>query len=128
MALDVEMTGSGTIGPIQPGWTVNEFATPVTVGERAGGAGSVNFSARSHPESTLVLNNEVTSIHEGLGSVPGIVRSASVNGINVSVMHDTPLAKFDAERYIPPIIQGSGWSALDLATQVLGEVRLNLGA
>lgn len=128
MALEIDMTGSGTVGPIQPGWTVNEYATPVAPGERAGGTGGVSFSAGAKPESQLALNNEITSRHERLGQIPGIVRSVTKNGLNVSISHDTPLAKLDAERSLPPIIQGSGWSAIDLALQALGENRLNLGA
>lgn len=128
MALTVEMTGSGTIGNIVPGWSVSEFATPVAIGENAGGTGQVSFSAEATEDSVLVLNNEITSSHEALGNVPGIVRTVSESGINVNITHDTALARFDADRFIPPLIQGSGWAAIDLVTQVIGEVRLNLGA
>lgn len=128
MALDVEMTGSGTVGPITPGWRVNEYATPVTIGVRSSGTGTVNFNARANPESALVLNNEVTATHERLGLVTGIIRNVSISGLNASITHDSPLSNFDADRHIPPLIQGSGWSAIDVATQLMGEVRLNLGA
>lgn len=128
MALEIEMTGSGSVGPLEPGWTVNEYATPVAPGERAGGTGNVGMSAASRAESQLILNNRITSTHERLGSIPGVVRTVSKSGITTSFTHDTVLSKLDADRYMPPIIQGSGWAAIDLALQVIGENRLNLGS
>lgn len=126
MALKIEMTGSGTVGPLEPGWNVNEYATPVAPGERASGTGNVGISAASRPESHLILNNRIVSTHERLGSVPGLIRSVSKSGIQTSFNHDTVLSKLDADRYLPPIIKGSGWSAIDLALQAVGENRLNL--
>ena len=57
MSIEVTMSGSGSIGDIAPGWSVNEYATPVTIGETSGGTGNVSFNAASLPDSLFVINN-----------------------------------------------------------------------
>jgi hypothetical protein len=106
MALEVSMTGSGTIGPIAPGWTVNEYITPVAIGDTGSGTGSVSFSARSTEDSLLVINNDVDSNPNGLGVVSGVVQSVSETGITASVTHGTFLDKFNLDVVVPPIEAG----------------------
>ena len=118
-------TGAGSFGDVQPGWEVEEHITPVAPGDAAGGTGRVSFSAKANDEAELLVNNPITTEVGDLGTISGTIRNVSVDGSTVTVTHDTVLSKFNAERYFPPLAVGSGRSAIDLATQLLGEIRLN---
>lgn len=124
MSIEVTMSGSGSIGDIAPGWSVNEYATPVTIGETSGGTGNVSFNAASLPDSLFVINNTVTTSHDMLGSVSGVVKSVSQTGLDVSVGHTTALNIFDANRNIPPLGAGGIGPALDLCNQLSGRQSL----
>lgn len=118
-------TGAGSFGSVQPGWTVDEFVTPVAPGDSAGGTGRVSFSAKANTESELLVNNPISTEVGDMGTISGTIRNVTLNGSSVSITHDTILSRYDAERYFPPLAIGSGLAAIDLATQVLGEVRLS---
>jgi hypothetical protein len=124
VGINIEMTGSGELGPLAPGWSVQEYATPVTIGETAGGTGNVTFNAAAREDSLFVVNNNITTTEETLGSISGVVKSVSQTGLNVSVTHDTPLAIFDATKNIPALGAGGIYSALDLCNQLSGRQNL----
>lgn len=71
MALSVSLTGSGTLGPVLPGWSVTEDATPVAPGDTGGGTGSVSFSARHGEDSEFVIDNLLTVTDTNLGTITG---------------------------------------------------------
>ncbi len=129
MALNIVMTGSGTVGDIVPGWSVEEYATPVVSGDYSGGAGNVTLNAAARDDSFFIINNEIVSTFtdvDGVGhDITGTVRGVSQQGLNVSFNHTTVLEQFNVEKTIPSLIVGSPWSALDLLMQLNGEVRLN---
>ena len=120
MGIEIAMTGSGELGPLAPGWSVQEYATPVTIGETAGGTGNVSFSAAARDDSLFVVNNNITTTEETLGEISGVVKSVSQTGLNVSVSHNTTLAIFDATKNIPALGAGSIYSAMDLCNQLSG--------
>lgn len=120
MTIKVEMTGSGELGQLAGGWSVQEFATPVTIGETAGGTGGVSFNASARPDSLFLVNNDVTTTEETLGSISGVVKSVSQTGLNISVGHNTTLAIFDAVKNIPALGAGGIYPALDLCNQLSG--------
>lgn len=124
MGINIEMTGSGELGPLAPGWTVQEFATPVTIGETAGGTGNVSFNAAAREDSLFVINNNITTTEETLGSVEGVVKSVSQTGLNVSVNHNTPLSLFDASQNIPALGAGGMYSVIDLCSQLANRDKL----
>lgn len=126
MAINVSMTsGSGSIGEILPGWSIQEPATPFVIGSSATGHGSVSVTAQSKTNSAFIVNNNIATTVE-TGSVDGVVKNVSINGPTVNISHDTKLAKYDGERYIPPIIEGSVHSALDMVNQIANiDTRLN---
>jgi hypothetical protein len=124
MGINIEMTGSGELGPLAPGWSVQEYATPVTIGETAGGTGNVSFSAAAREESLFVVNNNITTTEETLGSVQGVVKSVSQTGLNVSVNHNTPLSLFDASQNIPALGAGGMYSVIDLCSQLANRDKL----
>lgn len=123
--LKVSHEGRGSFGSILPNWTVEDHITPVAPGETAEGAGRVTFSAKAVDEAELLINNPSLSDLGALGKVSGTIRNVTVDGSVVSVVTDTPLTRFNTERYFPPLAVGSGFSAIDLATQLIGDVRLN---
>lgn len=120
MSIKVSMTGSGTIGPIIPGWNVQEYATPNVLGNTAGGTGSVGFSARAEDDSLLINNNDVTTSDDTLGSIIGIVKNVSQSGSTVSVSHSNALDFYDSTKIIPPIRTGNPATALDICSQISG--------
>ena len=120
MGINIEMTGSGELGPLAPGWTVQEYATPVTIGETAGGTGNVSFTAAARDNSLFVVNNNITTTEETLGSISGVVKSVSQTGLSVNVNHNTALSIFDATQDIPALGLGGMYSALDLCSQLSG--------
>lgn len=124
MGIEIQMTGSGELGPLAPGWTVQEYATPVTIGETAGGTGNVSFSAAARDNSLFVINNNITTTEETLGSVSGVVKSVSQTGLNVSVNHNTPLSLFDASQNIPALGAGGMYSVIDLCSQLANRDKL----
>jgi hypothetical protein len=124
MPITVNTTGSGSLGNINPGWSVQEFATPASPAERAGGTGLVSFSGAGQDESVLLINNASTVTEPTLGDVSGVIRSVSQSGLTATLTQDTKLARFDADRQIPPMAAASVPGALDLADQLTGTVRL----
>jgi len=119
MALEVSMTGSGTIGDITPNWTVNESITPVAIGSSATGTGSVSFGAKANDDSLLCINNDVVSTVNGFGNVHGVVQSVSQSGLNVSLTHGSLLDKLNLDVSVPPLLGGDTVSALDYFEQAV---------
>ena len=111
MALEVTMTGSGSVGNIAPGWSANESINAVAIGDTGAGTGSVSFNAQATDESLLVINNDTVSTIGDLGTVHGVVQSVSQTGINVSVTHGTILDKFNLDCQVEPVEFGGlyGW-------------------
>lgn len=132
MSIKSESNGSGKFGAISPGWSVNEYATPVISGERAGGVGSVSFTAESDDDSVFVPGEDVATTFDefvvdgetNVESLAGKVNSISVNGINASISHSTALSVYDAEFDIPVVNAVSPTSVLDLVNQVVGVDKL----
>lgn len=124
MGIEIEMTGSGELGDIAPGWSVQEYATPVTIGDTAGGTGSVTFNAAARDTSLFVVNNNIITTEEDLGSISGVVKTVSQTGMNVSVTHNTPMALFDANFDIPALGSGGVIPAVDLCSQLVGRDKL----
>jgi len=124
VGIEIAMTGSGELGPLAPGWNVQEYATPVTIGETAGGTGNVSFSAAARDTSLFVINNNITTTEETLGSVQGVVKSVSQTGLNVSVNHNTPLSLFDASQNIPALGAGGMYTVIDLCSQLANRDKL----
>lgn len=118
MALEVSMTGTGTIGNIAPGWSLNESATSVTIGERTAGTGSVSFTAQATDDSLLVINNDTVSTIGNLGTVHGVVQSVSQSGLTASITHGTVADKLNLDVDVQPVPEGGpkAWcSALEYA-------------
>lgn len=119
MALEVSMTGTGTIGDITPGWSVNEFVNSYTIGSTGAGTGSVSFGAKANDDSLLCINNDVVSTVNGFGTVHGVVQSVSQNGLNASITHGTTLDKLNLDMSVPPLLGGDIVSTIDYFEQAI---------
>lgn len=106
MALSVSMTGTGSVGDIEAGWSYNESATPVAIGDAAVGTGTVTFNAKAKDDSLLIINNTVTSTINDLGTTTGVVQSVSETGSRVTVTHNTSFEKFNMDVTVPPVASG----------------------
>lgn len=118
MSIKINMTGSGELGSTAPGWNVQEFATPVVIGNTSGGTGSASFNAAEKQDSLFSINNNITTTDEALGQISGVIKSVSQTGMGVSVSHDTKLSIFDVNSDIPALGVGSPYSAMDICNQV----------
>lgn len=114
MAVEVTLVGSGTIGQIQPGWSVSEDATPVAPGDTSGGTGDISFSARQGEDSEFVIDNLLTFEHDVLGTITGgRITSATSNGATELTDTDIPLSGtkglelLNSTRVAPPVWEGS---------------------
>lgn len=119
--LTFSVAGNGQLGDVEPGWSEQEFATPVNPNERAGGTGTVSFAAKDVAAGVLATNKAITSEYAPLGQVSGVVRTASKTGQRVSITHDNKLARYNAVRTMPPMLAASVPGCLELAEQVFGE-------
>lgn len=123
MAIKSQADGSGEFGEIAPGWSVNEYATPTTIGEYAGGTGSVSFTAAAREDTVFIVGNEATTTIDDFGAdetVTGVVGSVSVSGVSANISHGTALSKYDAQFDMPALGAGSPFTAMDLLHQVAG--------
>ena len=96
------MTGSGTLGAVQTGWSISESASSVNITEQTGGTGSASFSAVKTPTSKFVIDNLITLDVDELGSLGGIIGDTSIMGDSVSVTVAPTLSLLNAERSAPP--------------------------
>lgn len=102
MALTVKDANNVEIGNVTPGWSVQEFATPNAPGDTAGGTGTVGYGIGGIEDDLLLIDGENTATDERLGSITGAVQTSSLSGLGASFSQGTYLAKFDAERLVPP--------------------------
>lgn len=127
MALEVSIDGA-QIPNIEPGWSVSEYATPVSPAESAGGTGGVSFGIGGGFRSNALVTKNSTCTISPLGSISGWINSASGSRLAGSFSQNNALAKFDADFTIPPLYSGHLVSALDLMDQMTGTTRLNQSA
>jgi len=118
MAIELEMTGSGSVGELGTGWTVNEYSTPAISGNRAGGVGGVALSAKKNDDTAFIINNESTFTEDTLGTVGGLIKGVNLGGISASFSQTSDLAIFDAEEELPGLVAGGVHQTVDLLTQI----------
>jgi len=106
VALNVSMTGTGTIGDLTPNWSLQEGATAIAIGDTGAPTGTVSFTARSTDDSLLCINNNIQSTVDNLGYLGGVVQSVNQVGMNCNISHGSELDKFNLDVSVPPV--GSG--------------------
>lgn len=106
------VSGKGSFGQIQPGWIVQEDASPIAPGNQDGGLGSVSFTAERNPTESQFLSGKLilsvdmnTDGSVRLGGIQGYANSVSEHGGTVDITHTTLLSKLNADRVAPTI----GW-------------------
>lgn len=105
MAVEVTLTGSGTIGAVEAGWSVTESATPVALGVTAGSVGSVNLSAAATIESVFAIDNGFELQDTNLGTFSGSVIGATVAGAKVTLAAKGQLGALVAPRTVLPMVE-----------------------
>lgn len=112
------MTGSGTIGDIAAGWSVQEDATPVNVNDSSGGTGSINAGAVATPTSRYIVDNTVSWTDTDLGSIPGNMGDVNDANAVVTFTISPVLSLLNADVTAPPV------GSTALSAIVLGYVSL----
>lgn len=103
------LSGSGSIGDIEPGWTVQSEATSIVPGRGSGGTGQVSLECGYGYDSEFVIDNPSVLSHDDLGSVFGKVGTVNPSGreetlsTGLSITTDTLLQRLNADRVMPPV-------------------------
>lgn len=88
----ITVTGAGSFGDLQPGWSVNEEATPIAIGDSSGAVDSASVSLSQGEDSEFLINEQVRIVHDELGSFFGHASSASSNGATEATDTTIPLS------------------------------------
>jgi hypothetical protein len=102
VAVTVMLTGSGTIGPVAPGWSVLEECTPVVPGDTSGSVGSASLGAARTSTSRYVADNGAV-LSSGAGSWYGSVDSVGEQGLSAQLTMAGRLGFAVADRTMPPV-------------------------
>lgn len=100
------------IGDIQPGWSIDENATPHVIGDGSASVGGVQFSAARREDSEFLLNKDVAVYYEPEGTVAtgnnvsGTVDSVDVGAASVGLTSTNKLTALTAERKVAPLAPG----------------------
>lgn len=86
------ITGAGTFGELQPGWSVNEEITPLAIGDSSGAVDSASVTVAQGEDSEFLINEQVQIVHDELGSFYGHASTASSNGASEATDTNMPLA------------------------------------
>jgi hypothetical protein len=104
LALSIAMTGSGTLGPVVPGWSITEQCTPVALGDASGSVGSVNgLTTKVKSDSRYVQDNPVALTHDTAGVFRGSVQSVAVDALSAAAEISGGLSFLVADRTMPPV-------------------------
>lgn len=109
MSLKIRTIGNpDLIGDIQPGWSIDENATPHAIGDGSASVGGVQFSAGRRDDSEFLLNKPVTVYYEPEGTVAtgnnvtGVFDSVDTSGGSAGVTSTNLLSKLTAETSMRP--------------------------
>lgn len=102
MGLKISMTGSGEVGDIATGWSIQEDATPVNPVDSSAGTGVVSLSAKATPTSKFIIDNQITISHDTLGSFDGVIANATVQGVGVAFSVSTLVSLLVVTKTAPP--------------------------
>jgi len=103
MAVSIVITdGTGEIGDVVSGWSVNSATTPANPNVIPETTGSVSFTATIKPDTVFIVDDEVSFVHEFLGTVQGFVGDITITDNSVSGFINKKLALLDVERNMPP--------------------------
>jgi hypothetical protein len=114
--MSINITFNSGSGSIEPGSLIDlsysESATPLEPSSLEGGVSQINFSAmaidqnkfgNTHPNSKLLINNDVTITDSLNGMISAKVSKVSVNAGVASITADSALAKMNTKVSAPPV-------------------------
>jgi hypothetical protein len=102
LALNVTMTGSGSLGGVLPGWSVMESCTPSMPGDSRGSVGSASFRAHKKSDSRFVADNAAT-LETSNGTMLGRIAEVSVDGLRADVSVAGATQFLNVDKTMPPI-------------------------
>jgi hypothetical protein len=102
MSLQVEMTGSGSVGAIAPGWEIVEQATPAMPGDSRGAITTAKFSGKANDDSRFLADN-LTTLTTGAGVMEGRVSEVSIVGLSATVSVTGVMHSFVVDHTYGPI-------------------------
>ena len=102
MSLQIEMTGSGSIGMIYPGWEIVEQATPAMPGDTRGAITSAKFSGKANDDSRFLADN-LTTLTTDFGATDGRVSEVSIVGLSATVSVVGTMQQFVTDHTYGPI-------------------------
>lgn len=110
MALKIRNTANpDLIGDIQPGWSIDENATPHVIGDGSASVGGVQFSAGRRDDSEFLLNKAVTAYYEpentiaAGNNITGVFDSVDASGPSAGLTSTNLLSTLTAERRVRPV-------------------------
>lgn len=89
---EIKITGDGTFGSLQPGWSVNEDATPVAIGDSSGGIDSLSLSVSQGENSEFFSSESAELYSDDLGSFFGSVSTVDSDGADQGADTTVPLS------------------------------------
>lgn len=99
----IALVGSGELGPVQPGWSVEEMCTPDAPGDTTGSVGSSSLAAGSTSTSRYVTDNEFALTNDESGTWRGRVTAVTEEGLDARVGAIGGLGFLVANRTMPPV-------------------------
>lgn len=82
---ELTVTGTGSVGELQPGWSVSQQATAVAIGESDGSVGSASIAAERTSTSEFVGGQALALVHPELGTWDGAVANVRVDGLTAKL-------------------------------------------
>ena len=129
MGTVVNNAGTGTFGDIAQ-LTVNETVTPLVVGDAGAALGDLSATVVRAVDTELVIDNALTVLDDILGSATFKVNTVNLGTPKTSTLSaDSLMGKFiSGTVYIPGVESGSPIAALDMASQLAGDIRYTGGS
>lgn len=113
MAVELSIVeGTGDLGDVVAGWSVNEATTPANPSVAPANLGSISFSAKSRGDSAFLVADRVRLTHEELGEQSGLVGDITVSDYSVDGTVLGYASLLDVDRVVPPLSSGTLSNAL----------------
>lgn len=113
MGLRFSNANKGTLGDIQAGWQVSEYATPVVPGDSSSSTNTCSYAGGYTEESLYLTDKSVTVTHvpeepemTGLGSLTGKIQSNSITGATVSISQSSLATGLNVDRTAQALTPG----------------------
>lgn len=123
--LDVDITGTGTLGSIESASVNGSSITVHSPTDSTPSIATVSVTGKTTETSHFLSNNDVTVVDmNGLGQIGAVVDTVSVDNASTTISGPSGLSRFlTGNINIPAVASGTPATAMDLAMQLTGEQR-----